>query len=116
MHVFGKIIFLDVALMQTFLRNDYLELLMVCMCENYYFPICTIYDALRDFVPFLQFKKREKHSWRSVNFSKVATLLKLTLLHERFSRFLHCTNGTKTRNAPHIRIMTVTRQVHFLIK
>ena len=30
------------------------------------------YGALRDLVPFVQFKKREKHSWRSVNFSKVA--------------------------------------------
>ena len=29
-------------------------------------------DALRDLVPFAQFKKREKHSWRSVNFSKLA--------------------------------------------
>ena len=28
--------------------------------------------ALRDFVPFAQFKKREKHPWWSVNFSKVA--------------------------------------------
>ena len=25
-------------------------------------------DALRDLVPFVQFKKREKHPWRSVNF------------------------------------------------
>ena len=31
-----------------------------------------------------------------------ATLLKLTLLHRCFSRFLNCTNGTKSRNAPHI--------------
>ena len=30
-----------------------------------------IYSALRDLVPFVQFKKREKHPWRSVNFSKV---------------------------------------------
>ena len=29
-------------------------------------------DALCDLVPFVQFKKREKHLWRSVNFSKVA--------------------------------------------
>ena len=29
-----------------------------------------------------------------------ATLLKLTLLHRCFSRFLSCRNGTKTRNAP----------------
>ena len=28
-------------------------------------------DALRDLVPFVQFKKRGKHPWRSANFSKV---------------------------------------------
>ena len=31
----------------------------------------NIWDALRDLVPFVQFKKREKHPWRSVTFSKV---------------------------------------------
>ena len=31
-----------------------------------------ICDVLRNFVPFVQFKKHEKHPWRSVNFSKVA--------------------------------------------
>ena len=30
--------------------------------------------VLRDLVLFLQFKKREIHPWRSVNFSKVAGL------------------------------------------
>ena len=47
-------------------------------------------DALRDLVPVLHFKKREKHPWRSVNFScrlQLATVLKLTLLHGCFSRF-----------------------------
>ena len=29
-------------------------------------------DALRDLVPFVQFKKREKYPWRSATFSKVA--------------------------------------------
>ena len=29
-------------------------------------------DALRNFIPFVQCKKREKHPWRKVNFSKVA--------------------------------------------
>ena len=29
-------------------------------------------DALRNMVPYPQFKKREKHPWKSVNFSKVA--------------------------------------------
>ena len=29
-------------------------------------------DALRDLIPLVQFKKGEKHFWRSVTFSKVA--------------------------------------------
>ena len=33
------------------------------------FFIC---GALHDLVPFVQFKKREKHPWRNVDFSKVA--------------------------------------------
>ena len=33
-----------------------------------------MYDALRDLVLFAQFKKREKHPWTRVNFSKVAGL------------------------------------------
>ena len=28
---------------------------------------CSICDALRDLAPFVQFKKREKHPWRSAN-------------------------------------------------
>ena len=31
-----------------------------------------ICDALRDLVPFVKFKKREKHPWRSFTFNKVA--------------------------------------------
>ena len=60
--------------------------------------------ALRDLVPFVQFKKREKHPWKRVNFSKLkpATLLKLTLFHGCFSRSLNFTNGAKSRNASHI--------------
>ena len=61
-----------------------------------------ICGALRDLVPFVQFKLREKYPWRSVNFSKVAGLLKLTLLHGCFSSFLSCTNGTKSPNASQI--------------
>ena len=41
--------------------------LYIFECEFLTRPKC---DALRDFVPFVQFKKREKRS--SVNFSKVA--------------------------------------------
>ena len=62
---------------------------------------------LHDLVSFLQFKKREKHRWSSIAFNKVAdfepgTLLKVTLLHGCFSRFLNCTNCIKLRNESHI--------------
>ena len=32
-----------------------------------------IWEALQDLVPFVQFKKRKKHPWTSVIFSKVAS-------------------------------------------
>ena len=57
-----------------------------------------IFDALRNLVPFVQFKKREKHPCRSVTFSNV----KVTLLHGYFLRFLNCTNGTKPRKSSHM--------------
>ena len=34
--------------------------------------VIAICDALGHLVPFVQFKEREKLTWRSVNFSKVA--------------------------------------------
>ena len=76
----------------------------VSICPGGWILIC---NALRDWLPFVQFKKREKHPWRSVNFSKVAcwktaALLNVTLLHECFSRFLNCKNNTKSWNASHI--------------
>ena len=55
--------------------------------------LALICDALRDLVPFAQFKKREKHPWRSVTFSTPSWV---------FSRFLNCSNGTKLRKASHI--------------
>ena len=75
--------------------------------ENIMERIC---GALCNLLPFVQFKKREKHPWRSVAFSKVAcrcmqkpaTLLKVTLLHGCFSQFLNCAHATKSRNAPHL--------------
>ena len=36
-----------------------------------------ICDALRDFVSFVQFKKLEKHPWRSVTFIKVSGFISL---------------------------------------
>ena len=53
-----------------------------------------ICNALCDLVPFVQFKKR-KNTHRGVLLHP-ATLLKVSLLHGCFSRFLNCTNGTKS--------------------
>ena len=41
----------------------------------------NIGDALRNLVTFVQLKKREKHSWKSVTFSKVETSLWSILRH-----------------------------------
>ena len=81
-------------LLQHFLRKIKLAKLDIC-------------DVLRDLVPFVQFKKREKYLQRSVTFSKVAgfqpaTLQKVALPPGCFSRFLNCTNGTISHNASHI--------------
>ena len=54
-------------------------------------------------IPFIQLKKREKHPWGDVTFSKVkpATILKVELLQGCFSRLLNCTNGTKSCKTSH---------------
>ena len=44
-------------------------------------------DALRDLVPFVQFKKREKHSGRSVTFSKACNFTKSNTLPSVFFTF-----------------------------
>ena len=62
-------------------------------------------DDSCDFVPFAQFKKREKNPYRSVTFSKDATWkmrLKITVVHGYFSHFLICINGTKLHQASYI--------------
>ena len=46
--------------------------------------------------------KNEKNTHGGVLILKPATLLKLALLRGCFSRFLNYTNGTKSRDAPHI--------------
>ena len=49
---------------------------------------------MRDLVPFAKFKKREKHPWRCVTFSKIETPSWVF-----FTVFFNCTNGTKSRKA-----------------
>ena len=59
--------------------------------------------VLRNLVRFAQLKKREKHPWRNVTFSKLAGYFtKVTFLQGCFSRFLNCANGTKWWNASHV--------------
>ena len=41
-----------------------------------------IWDALLDLIPFIQFRKRERHPWRSVTFNQVA-VWSLILLKEK---------------------------------
>ena len=57
---------------------------------------------LRDLVPSVQFKKREKHPWKSVtsayNFTKTNTPPWV------FSCFLNCTNATKSHNTSPMRL------------
>ena len=51
----------------------------MCNCAvEYDSPKC---DALHILVLFVQFKTREKHSWRSVNFSKVAGFSNFTKIN-----------------------------------
>ena len=78
-----------------------------------------ICDPLRDLLQFVQFKKLEKHPWKSVTFSKVAgekptTLLKVTLFHGCFSCFSNCTNGTKLRKTPYIKLLRKCCKAVFL--
>ena len=47
----------------------------------------------------MQFKKREKHPWKNVTFSKVA---KSNTPPWVFFTFLHCTDDTKLRKASQI--------------
>ena len=47
------------------------SLLNILVFTLFHFSEKIMCNALRDLVPFVQYKKREKHPWRSVTFSKV---------------------------------------------
>ena len=66
--------------------------------KGYYFVRTLLCDALAIWYHLHNSKKREKHPWGSITFSKVAGL-SLQLQHGCFSRFLNCTNYTKLRKA-----------------
>ena len=57
---------LGVLLTQQILLFEHLSRITLSLAVNFQS------DALRDLVPIEQFKKREKHPWRSITFSKVS--------------------------------------------
>ena len=72
------------------------ELLLMVSAQNY------IFDALRDLVPFVQYKKHEKHPWRSFR-------LKVQKILRYWSVFLVTLQGTSsTKNELH-------KNVYFVI-
>ena len=77
----SSILFFSQGLSQNLISTLYQARKLKLMEVHTPSPLRTIYaqrtidldsDVLRDLVPFVQFKKREKHPWRSVTFSKVA--------------------------------------------
>ena len=72
--------------------------------HSYVNLVKIIRDALGDLVPFVQFKKCEKHPWRSVTFSESNTHLQ-----GRFPHFRNCTNSTKLCKASQIQNLFVDR-------
>ena len=67
-----------------------------------------ICDALCNLVPFAQFKKRERHPWRS-NFTKSNTPPWV------FSRFLNCTNDIKSRKTSHLVSVNLSHIIFLLV-
>ena len=74
---------------------------------NSFMTEVLICGALRDLVPFVQFRKREKHPWKSVNLSKLqAEACNFTKIDTPpcvfFTFFKIVQMSTKSRNASHI--------------
>ena len=57
-------------LLDTFFKSH--DFFFVALPILFQFAQNNICCVLRDFIPFVQFNKREKHPWRSINFNKVA--------------------------------------------
>ena len=77
----------------------------------------TICDDLRDLVPFVQLKKRKKHPWTSVAFSKVAdrkrncTMVQNRAKHHIYLKFLTVLNAylKNDSTASNILLLSPTR-------
>ena len=67
--------------MKFFCKNIKLSTIDIWQDPKYASSLSNKCDALRNMVSFVQFKKREKHPWRSVSFSKVAENFHFLLSH-----------------------------------
>ena len=58
-----------------FTKNFYIDFTWILKKSQENCCLSYVWDALRDLVPFVQFKQREKHPWRSFS-AKVCNFLK----------------------------------------
>ena len=78
-------------------------------CKHWQEKGLHLQNVRKDLVPFVQFKKCEKHPWKSISFSTAAGF-SLQLFQKWpssmgvFRVFWNCTNGTKSREVSHILI------------
>ena len=56
---------------------------------------------MRDLLPFVPFKKREKHPW-STTFSKIGKSNTTPWVPNKMNKCIYGINGTKSSNAPKI--------------
>ena len=68
------------------------------------------YDALRELVPFVQLKKREKHPWRSININPLVPSLNET--NKLFSQNFAIPKKCYEALFRHIETSTETSQYH----
>ena len=67
--------------------------------------------ALRDLVPFVQFKKREKHPWRSVNFNtKINTPTWVLFTFLKLYKWCQIAKSTTVTNSSTIKPLPQSRQ------
>ena len=105
--MFGRVLNTPTKNTAKYLLNNYwweLESVEIKGCIGMKWVLPRLIVTLVQFGTICTILKSEKHQSRSVTFSKVAVfnLQKVTLVHGCFSRFLNCTNGTKSRNASQI--------------
>ena len=82
------------------LKRNFSMLMMLTKKHCFSMKLQKICDALRNLVTFVQFKKREKHPWRSVIFSKVQAWYQLAQNITYYSAFHSLRNSSMWREGP----------------